>query len=182
MSTNRVNGRDLRIFLSADGSNDLSSAKSILYATSCELSLTGQIEKTIDKDSPKTGISELSSTEWTMTTNNLVSSDLVDFDTLIDKLQEGTEVTVAFCLVDNASDEGLDIVGAWKAGKGRWGKAVITSFSSSAPAEGKATYTATFTGNGKLKKSSSSLSGGTGGSGSTSGGDIGGSSSSQGGL
>lgn len=152
MSTNRVSGRDLRIFLDKEGGTDVKTAKTILYATSCELSITGQTEKSIDKDSPKTGITELSSTEWTMTTNNLVSSDLADFDALIDKLQDGTEVTVAFCLVSNASDEGVDTVSAWNAGKGRFGKAVITNFSSSAPAEGKATFTATFTGNGKLRK------------------------------
>lgn len=152
MSTTRVSGRDLRIFLDKAGGADVAAAKSILYATSCDLSITGQTEKSIDKDSPKTGITELSSTEWTMTTNNLVSSDLEDFDALIDKLQDGTEVTVAFCLVSNASADGLDAVSAWKAGKGRWGKAVVTNFSSSAPAEGKATFTATFTGNGKLQK------------------------------
>ena len=133
MAEQRVSGRDLRIYFGED-----TATSPIFASTSCELSLTWQTEKTVDKDTPKTGLQELTSYEWTLTSNNIVATGAANgFEQVMDASLKGEEVSVSFKLGEGFSYSG---------------KAIITSVSSSAPAEGKATFTATFTGSGELKK------------------------------
>ncbi len=146
----RQKGREVRIFLNLDGTGVPKEGGTILYATSCDVSVNATTEKVTDKDAPKTGITELTGTDWTMSTSNILADDMSNLTKLLEALQNNTEVLIGYHIVANPNDDGLTDSTPWKPGAGVYGKAKVTAVSSNAPAEGAATLSATFTGSGNL--------------------------------
>lgn len=153
--SNRKKGREVRIFLNLDGNGLPKTGTTILYATSCDVSINANTEKVVDKDAPKAGITLVNGTDWTMSTSNILADDMSNLTELLKAMQNDKEVLIGFHVVANPNDKGLDGATAWKPGVGVYGRAKVTSVQSNAPAEGNATLSATFTGSGDLSVSTS---------------------------
>lgn len=145
----RIKGRNLNIFLSTASGG---AGKAIAYATSSSLEVSKQTETTIDKDSSTVGILETTKDEWTMSTENIVADDMSNAKEVIDALLSDKLLTVSFALVGNPNPDGVEDASKWTQGTaGYTGQCKCTQASINAPAEGKATISATFTGSGALK-------------------------------
>lgn len=148
----KIQGGDLMLFIGG---------KSIAYATNHTLEISGDTTDTSNKDEGggKWGSQEVSKINWTVSSENLFSTDGEgeNFDDLFDALTNGTELTAVF---------GIKTEGATEVPTGGWtpkttstrytGKLIVNSLSLNAPNGEYATYTANFTGVGALTKTSSS--------------------------
>lgn len=170
MAVIRMRGRDIAVFIreykndhyhklkSSDASSisdNISEASPALFATSCSLQLTKQTETIIDKDSSTTGIIETTRDEWTITSDNFVASDFSNVSDPIALLLDDSPVEICISAISNPDSTGLENDGGqtknWGIGEyGYYGVAKCTSANLNAPAEGRATISATFTGSGPL--------------------------------
>ena len=148
----RQKGRDVRIFLNLDNKGLPKAGSTILYATSCDVSINATTEKLSDKDAPKSGLTELTGIEWTMSTSNILADDMSNLTSLLEAMQGDKEVLIGYHIVANPNADGLTAT-PWKPGAGVYGTAKVTSVSSNAPSDGQATLSATFTGSGNLTPS-----------------------------
>jgi len=145
-----VKGGDLMLFV--DG-------KSIAYATSHTLSISGDTQDTSNKDEGggSWASSEVSILNWSASSDNLFSVDGQgnNFADLFDIMIAKTPVQAVFCL---KSEMNLTDVptGGWTTSYPMYqGNVVITSLEVNAPNGEYATFTAQFTGVGELKKKQS---------------------------
>lgn len=146
-------GRDLMLFING---------KSIAFATSHSLSISQDTTETTSKDSGGKWVSaQAGKISWEMSTENLMSNDGegVGFEQLFDIMTAQTPIDAVFALEKNYKTKADEVTkGGWvpsvpAAGAPTYtGKVIITSLECSAPNEDNATFSATFTGVGPLKK------------------------------
>lgn len=151
-SSERLNGRDLRLFLMNEGGG--AERAPLACAKSCQINNNTIFENSADKDSSANGVIPMR-TEFDASSTNLIA-DAAAYVELV-KLQNSKKpLYISFCVVSNPSNEAVQDVsgGKWstKPSVGFWGKVYIESFSLNANAEGKAEYTIKFKGDGELKE------------------------------
>lgn len=142
----KIKGGDMMLFLQG---------KSISFATSHTLSISGETQDTSNKDegggdwqSQEVGI-----LSWEASTENMYSADGQgdNFDDLFDLMVAKTPIDAVFAKKSQNTTNVPD--GGWTAGtSGYKGKVVITSLELNAPNGEYATYSASFTGVGALEK------------------------------
>lgn len=144
-----IKGRDMMLFING---------KSIAFATSHSLSISQDTTETTSKDSGGKWVSsQAGKISWECQSENLMSNDGegVGFEQLFDIMTAQTPIDVVFALEKNYKTKADEVT------KGGWvpsttgtytGKVIITSLECSAPNEDNATFSATFTGVGPLKK------------------------------
>lgn len=149
MNTN-YKGKNLQVLMGG---------KSIGLATSHSLSITVNTADTTTKDSAgQWSDAEVTTMQWSMTTDNLCShgTDGSDTEAMIDATLVGAKVTVLFGLVtpiDAQVPTGGFTVNDSATDKFAYtGQAIITSISVTANNGEKATFSVTFTGVGALTK------------------------------
>lgn len=144
--SNIVLGDELMLF--KDG-------KSLAYATSHTLSITGNTIEISSKDSGYFGASEIGNITWEITSENLYTDSV--FDSLFSVMIAKTPITVTFGHADNYNANGLgDSSTNWipdtsVGAKYYEGPAIITSLQVNANTGENATYSITLTGNGPLQ-------------------------------
>jgi hypothetical protein len=146
-----VKGKNLFVFTKDE--NEKYTA--LAAAKDQSLNVTMDTEESTSKDSGKWKDNTPGRLSWEMQTNNLMIT--ADYNTLFAAMVNLEPLDVAFEVASNAEKaDGVPDDG-WEISPGGYeGKAYITSLQASAPESGDATYTATFTGTGKLNKRSAS--------------------------
>ena len=143
-----IKGRDLMVFFQN---------KSIAYATNHTMTLTAETQDISSKDHGIYGASEVGKITFEITTENLYTT--ADYDALFAAMTAGNPVQVKFGIKQTPSNP--DLVPAdgstglqnWSPGSTYYqGNAIITSLVANAPNGEQATFTATFTGQGKIQK------------------------------
>lgn len=134
--------------------------KSIAYATSHTLTISGDTQDTSNKDEGggSWASSEVSILNWSATSDNLYSTDGEgnNFSDLFDIMIAKTPVQAVFCLKSQANLTDVPD-GGWSPSVPKYvGNVVITSLEVNAPNGEYATFTAQFTGVGALTKQTSS--------------------------
>lgn len=128
--------------------------KSIAYATSHVLTITGNTVDIASKDHGFWGASEVGSLTWEITSENLYTQDA--YDELFDAMVACEPIDVAFGKVANYNKDGIDNSTAnWApdtAGSVKYGKAIITSLVCNANTGENATFSITLTGQGAITK------------------------------
>lgn len=156
---NIIQGSDLMLFVK----NSNGEVKSLAFATSHSLSITGETTDISTKDHGIYGATELTRVNWSITTDNLYT--VSTFNELYDRMISRQTVEVYFCLKDPAERAGNpatvnlegDTYDTWTptttAGEdGFYGRAYITSLDATAASGENATFSATFSGVGSLTK------------------------------
>lgn len=144
----KVKGGHIHIFV--DG-------VSIAYATSHSLDVTLDTDDSSNKDEGggDWAFAEGAILHWSGSSENIMSNDAKgkSYEDLLDAMITKEPVDLVFGQKADTKDT-TPPEGGWTpaTGKGRKGKALITSISANAPTEGKATYTVQFTGVGPLEK------------------------------
>ena len=144
--SNIVRGDEIMLF--KDG-------KSLAYATSHTLSITGNTIDISSKDHGYFGASEIGNITWEITSENLYVDS--EFDNLFTAMVAKSPITVAFGHADNYNANGLGdsstnwIPDASVGAKYYQGPAIITSLQANANTGENATYSITLTGNGALE-------------------------------
>ena len=133
--------------------------KSIAYATSHTLSISGDTQDTSNKDEGggNWASSEVSILNWTASSDNLYSTDGEgnNFEDLFDIMIAKTPVQAVFCLKSQMNLTDVP-TGGWSPSVPKYvGNVVITSLEVNAPNGEYATFTAQFTGVGALEKKTS---------------------------
>lgn len=145
----KIKGGDMMLFLGG---------KSIAYATSHTLEITGETTDTSNKDEGGGDWSsqEVSILSWSASSENIYSEDGEgdNFDDLFDLMIAKTPIDAVF---SKKSETATDVpTGGWtKSAPSYEGKVVITSLSLNAPNGEFANYTAQFQGVGALEKKQS---------------------------
>lgn len=130
--------------------------KSLAYATSHTLSITGNTIEISSKDSGYWGASEIGNITWEITSENLYVDS--EFDNLFTAMVAKSPITVTFGRADNYNANGLGdsstnwIPDASVGAKYYQGPAIITSLQANANTGENATYSITLTGNGALEQ------------------------------
>lgn len=144
-----IKGRDLMLF-----NNE---GHAYAYATNHTFSMTAETSDISSKDHGIWGAVEVSRINWEITTENLYTTD--DYDTLNAAMIAGAPVTVRFGLKSQPSDsslvpaDGSTALPYWTSGNTYYqGSALITSLVANANNGENATFNATFTGVGSVKK------------------------------
>lgn len=134
--------------------------KSIAYATSHVLTITGNTVDIASKDHGFWGASEVGSLTWEITSENLYTQDA--YDELFDAMVACEPIDVAFGKVASYNKDGIDNSTAnWApdtADGVKYGKAVITSLVANANTGENATFSITLTGQGAITKTAPSSS------------------------
>ena len=145
----KIKGGDMMLFLST---------KSIAYATSHTLEITGETSDTSNKDEGGGDWSaqEVNLLSWSASTENLYSLDGKgsNFDDLFDMMVNRKEIPVAFSLESGYATKADEVPEAgWTPSTSQYtGKVVITSLELNAPNGDNATFSASFEGVGPLTK------------------------------
>ena len=130
--------------------------KSLAYATSHTLSITGNTVDISSKDHGYWGASEIGNITWEITSENLYVDS--EFDNLFTAMVAKSPITVTFGHADNYNANGLGdsstnwIPYASVGAKYYQGPAIITSLQANANTGENATYSITLTGNGALEQ------------------------------
>jgi hypothetical protein len=154
-NTNKViKGRDLMLFDN--------SGHSFAFATNHTFTINAETAEISSKDHGIWGGSEVTKFTWEITTENLYTP--TNYDSLFTLMMSGTPMKVRFGLkaendnTKNVADGDYDY---WTSGSVYYeGDAVITSLVANAANGDNATYTATFTGAGKIAKATAGNGGG----------------------
>lgn len=142
----KIRGGDMMLFVNG---------KSIAYATSHTLTISGDTQDTSNKDEGggDWASNEVSTLSWTAQSENMYSIDGAgsNFDDLFDIMVAKTPVTATF---SKKTETAVNVPeSGWTASKPDYeGKVVITSLELNAPNGEYATYTVQFTGIGALQK------------------------------
>jgi TP901-1 family phage major tail protein len=146
-----VKGKNLFVFTKSE--DDKYTA--LAAAKDQSLNVTLDTEESTSKDSGIWKENSPGRVSWEMQTNNLMV--IADYDTLFSAMVSRTPLNVAFEVASNAENADGVPADGWTISTGGYeGQAYITSLQASAPESGDATYSATFTGTGKLTKRSAS--------------------------
>lgn len=145
MSKTIVKGDDLQLFNSEN--------KSLAFATAHTLTLTANTVDITTKDGGIFGASDVNKLTWEITTENLYTEDC--FDELYEAWISREKVKVYFGMKAETTDPEKTVADGdypnWTGAKGKCGIAVITSLTANANTGENATFSATFTGYGKLE-------------------------------
>lgn len=145
----KIKGGDMMLFLGG---------KSIAYATSHSLEITGETTDTSNKDEGAGDWSsqEVSILSWSASSENIYSEDGKgdNFDDLFDLMIAKTPIDAVFSKKSETTTD-VPTDGWTKSAPSYEGKVVITSLSLNAPNGEFASYTAQFQGVGKLEKKQS---------------------------
>lgn len=145
-----VKGSDLMLFERSGESPNFKYA-SLGAATNHTLTVSREVIETSNKDTGIFGDSEAGKVNWSTTSENMMIED--DYDKLMDAMLAGKKLIVAFSIASNADSIGGKPEGGWTISDGGYeGEVLLTQLDANAPDGDKATYTATFTGCGPLKK------------------------------
>ena len=140
-----IKGDDLMLFDEA--------GKSLAFATSHTLSISADAVDTSSKDHGIWKANEVNKINWELTSENLYTNDA--YDTLMEKMVARQPITVYFGTKKETDADKTVADGDytnWTGASGYTGKVLITSLSVNANTGENATYSATFTGTGKLTK------------------------------
>lgn len=140
-----IKGDDLMLFDEA--------GKSLAFATSHTLSISADAVDTSSKDHGIWKANEVNKINWELTSENLYTNDA--YDTLMEKMIARQPITVYFGTKKETDADKTVADGDytnWTGASGYTGKVLITSLSVNANTGENATYSATFTGTGKLIK------------------------------
>lgn len=127
--------------------------KSLAFATSHQLTITADAVDTSSKDHGIYSASEVNKISWELTSENLYTDGA--YDELFDKMMARQPITVYFGTKKESDSDKTVADGDydnWTGAKGYTGKVLITSLTANANTGENATYSATFTGTGKLVK------------------------------
>ena len=142
---NIIKGDDLMLFDEQ--------GKSLAFATAHTLSISADAVDTSSKDHGVWGANEVNKITWEITSENLYTED--SYDALMTKMLNREAITVYFG-TKKENDANKTVADGdytnWTGAKGYTGKAFITSLTANANTGENATYSATFTGTGKLTK------------------------------
>ena len=146
MSKTIVKGDELMLF--KDG-------KSLAYATSHSVSLTGNEISISSKDHGFWGASEIGDITWEITSENLYVDS--EYDSLFNAMIAKSPITVTFGHADSYNANGLGSADNWipdtsVGAKYYQGPAIITSLQTNANTGENATYSITLKGNGPLEQ------------------------------
>ena len=142
---NIIKGDDLMLFDEQ--------GKSLAFATNHTLSISADAVDISSKDHGIYGASEVNKITWEITSENLYTEN--SYDKLLESMLERKPITVYFgTKKENDPDKTVadGDYDAWSGAKGYSGKVLITSLTANANSGENATYSATFTGTGKLSK------------------------------
>lgn len=142
---NIIKGNDLMLF-NEEG-------KSLAFATNHTLSISADAVDTSSKDHGIWGANEVNKITWEITSENLYTEN--SYDELMEKMLARKPITVYFGTKKETDPEKTVADGDypnWTGSKGYTGKVLITSLTANANNGENATYSATFTGTGKLTK------------------------------
>lgn len=145
MANQIIKGDDLMLFDSE--------GKSLAFATSHTLSISADAVETSSKDGGIWASNEVNKVSWELTTENLYTTDA--YDDLFDKMLAREPIIVYFGTKKENDPDKTVVDGDydnWTGAQGRKGKALITSLVANANTGENATYSATFTGTGKITK------------------------------
>lgn len=145
MANKIIKGDDLMLF-DAEG-------KSLAFATSHQLTISADAVETSSKDGGVWGSNEVNKITWELTSENLYTDNA--YDELFDKMLKREAITVYFGTKKENDPEKTVVDGDyenWTGSKGYTGKVFITSLTANANTGENATYSATFTGTGKITK------------------------------
>lgn len=146
MSKTIVKGDELMLF--KDG-------KSLAYATSHSVSITGNTVDISSKDHGYWGASEIGNITWEITSENLYVDS--EYDSLFNAMIAKSPITVTFGHANAYNANGLGSSDNWVpdasvGAKYYQGPAIITSLQTNANTGENATYSITLTGNGALEQ------------------------------
>lgn len=142
-----MKGGDLMLFVKIG-----SSMKSIAFATSHKLSISGDSVETSTKDSSgKWTSKQVNKLNWNVTTDNLYSLDGAgaNYSDLFGMMTDMKEIEIVFSLESGYANKANAVpVGGWTpiASPQYRGKVIMTSLELNAPNGENATYTASFEG------------------------------------
>ena len=148
---NIIEGSDLMIFAEiGTGSTPVSLA----FATNSTISISSESNQVTSKDHGTAlwNTSTIKSLSWEATSENLYSDEVNNgYEALFEAMTSKKEITIYFVAKsDTAFNDTND---TWTKGTGGFtGKAFVTNLSLNASNGDTATFSATFTGNGELKK------------------------------
>ena len=140
-----IKGDDLMLFDEA--------GKSLAFATSHTLSISADAVDTSSKDHGIWKANEVNKINWELTSENLYTNGA--YDSLMEKMVARQPITVYFGTKKETDPDKTVADGDytnWTGASGYTGKVLITSLSVNANTGENATYSATFTGTGKLVK------------------------------
>lgn len=145
-----IKGNDLMLFKKeVDGDN--SSWAAWGAATNHTLDCSREVLETANKDTGIFGDNEAGKVTWSIGVEAMMI--MTDFDEMMAAFLAGEKLMAAFALASNAdSVDGKPAEGWEISASGYEGEVLITSLSANAPYNDKATYSATLTGCGPLKK------------------------------
>lgn len=126
---------------------------SIAYSTAHTLTLTANTVDISSKDHGQWGASDVNKLTFELTTENLYTEDA--YDDLFDKWLARKPVVVYFGMkkeMDETKTVHDGDLNFWSGAKGYYGRAVISSLVANANTGENATFSATFTGYGKLQR------------------------------
>ena len=147
---NVIKGSDLMLFTK---STTGSTYTSLANATNHSLTINAASLETSSKDSGKWTTKQTTKLDWSISTDNLYSTDTINgYQKLFDIMVSREPLEVAFALKSDISSDTAP-VGGWLASTGGYsGKAVITSLTLNASDGDNATYSCTLEGSGALNK------------------------------
>lgn len=129
------------------------SGKSLAFATAHTLSISADAVDTSSKDHGVWGANEVNKITWEITSENLYTETA--YDDLVEKMIAREAIQVYFGTKSQSDPDKTVADGDytnWTGSKGYSGKVFITSLTANANTGENATYSATFTGTGKLTK------------------------------
>lgn len=149
-----VKGSDLMLF-KRSGSEGSYTYKALGAATNHTMNVSREVLETANKDTGIFGDNEAGKVSWSITSENMMI--ISDYDELMDALLAGEKLFAAFAIASNADSIDGKPASGWVISDGGYeGEVLLTQLDSNAPFNETATYTATFTGCGPLKKRSAS--------------------------
>lgn len=154
-----INGTDLMLFMK----NENGTVKSLAFATSHSLSITGETAEISTKDHGKWSAKEMTKVNWQITSDNLYT--VGTFNELFDRMMSKKSIEVYFCLKTPTEREGTpatvnlegDIYDTWtptttEGEDGFYGRVYITSLNCTAQSGENATFSVTLDGIGALSR------------------------------
>ncbi|WP_302821634.1 phage tail tube protein [Parabacteroides goldsteinii] len=145
-----VKGSDLMLFKKV-GEGDSATYEAMGAATNHTLDASRELLETANKDTGIFGDNEAGKVTWSIGVEAMMV--MSDYDGLMEAFLSGTKLMAAFAIASNADSVDGKPAGGWKIGNdGYEGEVLITALNAAAPYNDKATYTATLTGCGPLKK------------------------------
>ncbi|MDY3884719.1 hypothetical protein [Porphyromonas somerae] len=158
----RYVGRDFDLYFFADESGKLLDKKpesgtkvyKMVASTNCSFSSNATFETVVDKSTPKAGVKELQTIDWSFQSDNNVAN-IDDLKSLLKAHKAGTKIYVILCHTNNGDSEPVDVNGSaeeWDSGFAvASGLCVIQSCTLNAQDGSLATFSMTLEGSGNYE-------------------------------